>query len=525
MTKKVFYRCCIILVLAHLFILGIYGTRKQGFHEDEYYSYWSSTGKVALEPRSVFDVRTGYEIQRQFTVRSGERFRFSEVIQNQEEDVHPPLYYLVLNVVMSLLPEHFYKWFGLSLNMLCSCVILWSVLFMLYSLGGQKYHAWAALSAGLVYILAPSTISNVMLTRMYTMSAMWTVLYAFLMARVVRDEGCGRKRFAIYTALGTLLCFLAFMTHYFCLLVPFFLTLCYCVSSLVTRKGTGRMFLYGICMCCGVALAVCLYPASLEHIFHGYRGEGAISSLIGANFKELSAMFLNVLDESVFSGMMRPVLLLSAAAFLFCCLKRGRDKMVVYCMASMHISCIATVCFLIKTSLFLGDVSCRYFYPVLALFLPLQAYFLCRAAVELTLGKRGRRIICIAAVLLICTPFLAGHIQKKVLFLYPENAERKEDARCYAAKHYPLIVVYSRKTRYYSWFIADQVWPFEYVIYSDYDHIIEPPENPLLTESKGFLVYMDAPAETLDALTAANPHVSGYTLQNEGRFFDIYLLE
>lgn len=464
-------------------------------------------------------------MQRQFMVREGERFRFSEVIQNQEEDVHPPLYYLFLNIVMSLSPEHFYKWYGLILNMLFSCVTLVAILFMLYGLGNQKHNAWAALTAGIVYVLAPSVISNVMLARMYTLSGMWTVLYAFLIVRIVQKEECDRKQFAVYTAAGALLCFLAFLTHYFCLIVSFFLTLCYCIRSLLLRKRIGRMVLYGICMCGGIALAVCIYPASLEHIFHGYRGEDAISSLIGADFRELSRVFLNLLDGNVFSHMMWPVLLLSAAALLFLLSRKNRDKRAVYCMAAMYISSIASICFLMKTSVFSGDASCRYFYPVLALFLPLQAYLLYRAAAELAQGKRGQRIVCMTAVLVICIPFLAGHVQKKVLFLYTENEARKEDARYYAAKHYPLIVVYSKHTRYRSWYIADQVWPFEYVIYSDYDHMIELPENPLLTESEGFLVYMDAPEEALDALVAVNPHVSGYTLQSKDRFFNIYLLE
>ena len=59
MEKKHFYWCCIALVLAHLIILVGFGIQKQGFHEDEYYSFWSSTGRVSLNPRSAYDVRTG----------------------------------------------------------------------------------------------------------------------------------------------------------------------------------------------------------------------------------------------------------------------------------------------------------------------------------------------------------------------------------------------------------------------------------------------------------------------------------
>lgn len=325
MKRKNFYLCCLMLLLIHLVILTAYGINKQGYHEDEYYSFWSSTGEVALNPRSAYDVRTGYEMQRQFMVREGERFRFAEVIQNQTDDVHPPLYYLALNVIMSLLPEHFYKWFGLGLNMLCSCVTLGAVLALTCSLGRRGSWDWAALAAGLAYAIAPSTVSNVMFIRMYAMSAMWTALYACLIVSMIQRRECGRKRFVLYTAAGAAICGLAFLTHYFCLLVPFFLTFGYCVWTLLRRKGILRMLVYGLCVCAAIAAAVCWYPASLEHIFHGYRGEAAISVLINGSFKEMCGMFLPVLDRNVFAGAMWLVLLLSVAALVYLYCRKDRD--------------------------------------------------------------------------------------------------------------------------------------------------------------------------------------------------------
>lgn len=524
MKKKNFYLCCFALLLIHLVILTVYGINKQGYHEDEYYSFFSSTGKVALNPRSAYDVRTGYEMQRQFMVREGERFRFAEVIQNQAEDVHPPLYYLALNVIMSLLPEHFYKWFGLVLNMFCSCVTLCAILSLLHGLGERGAFDWAAVAAGLVYVIAPSTVSNVMFIRMYAMSAMWTALYACLIVRMIQHRECGRKRFAIYTAAGAALCGLAFLTHYFCLLVPFFLTLAYCIWTLLRRRGILRMLAYGLCMCASIAAAVCCYPVSLQHIFHGYRGEVAISVLINGSFREMCSLFLPVLNRNVFAGALWPVLLLSIAALVFLFCRRGRNLTALGCMAVLYVSCLAAIGFLMKTSLFLGDSSCRYFYPVLALLLPLQVYLWCRAAAELTEGKKRGGLLCAAAALLACVPFLAGHVQQRVLFLYPEEAEKKELANRYGAE-YPLIIVYSREAPYRSWYTADQVWPFQYVIYSDYAHMLELPEDPLLTQAGGFVVYMDAPAETLDALVERNPNVSGYTLVREDKFFHVYLVE
>lgn len=73
--------------------------------------------------------------------------------------------------------------------------------------------------------------------------------------------------------------------------------------------------------------------------------------------------------------------------------------------------------------------------------------------------------------------------------------------------------------------MADQIWPYQYVIYSDLEHMLELPEDPLLTQAEGFVVYMDAPAETLEPLVERNPHVEGYSLLREDRFFWVYLVE
>ncbi len=527
MNKKYFYLCGVVLLLIHLAVLTGYGMSKEGYHEDEYYSFFSSTGTAVVYPRSAYDVRTGHEMQRQFMVRQGERFQFAEVIQNQEEDVHPPLYYLALNVIMSLMPEHFYKWFGLALNMLCSCVTLGGIMYLLHSLGKGEACYPAVLLGGLVYAIAPSTVSNVMFIRMYAMSAMWTVLYTCVIVTVMRRGECGRRRFAVYTAAGAVLCWLAFMTHYFCLLVPFFLTFAYGVVTLWRRKGILRMLVYGLCMCGAIGLAVYCYPASIEHIFHGYRGEAALSVLLNGSFREMCAMFLPVLDKNVYAGMMWAVLAFSVAALVLLTVRRdmvGTDRAALGRGAVVYLACLASICFLVKTSLFLGDSSCRYFYPVLALLLPLQAYLWYRAVSELTAGRKRRGIIGVAAVLLACVPLLAGHMQNRVLFLYPEEAEKKELSYRYG-QEYPLIMVYSKEASQRSWYMADQIWPYQYVIYSDYEHMLELPKDPLLTQAKGFVVYMDAPAETLDPLVERNPNVEGYTLLRKDNFFMVYLVE
>lgn len=51
-------------------------------------------------------------------VNDDEVWDLTPVYENQKNDVHPPLYYLLLRLSSSLSINHFSKWTGLLLNMI-----------------------------------------------------------------------------------------------------------------------------------------------------------------------------------------------------------------------------------------------------------------------------------------------------------------------------------------------------------------------------------------------------------------------
>ena len=279
MTKKQFIIGALLIALLHIGLVICFGIQKQGFHEDEYYTYWSvSSNSESLVPSNM-SWHSGQELQSRFFVRAGERFSFDRVIQNQAEDVHPPLYYLALHVFMSLFANHFYKWFGILLNLLFSLITYVGILLVFLQIQGEnaRYRRELSLFAGFIYSILPSVISAVMLTRMYAMSTMWTAAYTLVFVLLFRYQDCGKKQFAGLVLSGAFICYCAFLTHYYALFVPFFLTVFYVLYTLIRRKGIVRMLVYGICMLVAISQAVLTYPACLSHIFGGYRGRDAIS--------------------------------------------------------------------------------------------------------------------------------------------------------------------------------------------------------------------------------------------------------
>lgn len=52
------------------------------------------------------------------TVNENEKFMFSQVYENQKNDNHPPLYYLILRIAMGFNINQYSKWIGIILNII-----------------------------------------------------------------------------------------------------------------------------------------------------------------------------------------------------------------------------------------------------------------------------------------------------------------------------------------------------------------------------------------------------------------------
>ena len=72
------------------------------------------------------------------SVQEDEMLEYGQVYENQKNDVHPPLYYLLLRVSMSFSPNHFSKWPGIILNIIIYAFITIFVYLILNKLLEEK---------------------------------------------------------------------------------------------------------------------------------------------------------------------------------------------------------------------------------------------------------------------------------------------------------------------------------------------------------------------------------------------------
>ena len=226
-------------------VLGLENTMKRSEREDyqSFYNHW--------HPGSYFGDYV--------TVQQDERFAYGNVCRNQALDTSPPMYYMLIHTVCSFFPDSFSKWYGLIPNIIFYALSLWLVWLIAQHIFGRDIRA---LSSLLLWGISRAAISDAVFIRMYMMQTFLALLLLWLFIRIV--SGSGKLCIPAAAAVSVI----AFLTQYYSYIIAFILTLCTCIILLV-RKKVMRALVTGLCELAAVGIAVALFPAVIDHVFHG----------------------------------------------------------------------------------------------------------------------------------------------------------------------------------------------------------------------------------------------------------------
>jgi len=530
-----------LLLLLQILVIVYYGNRKTGFHEDEFYSYYTTNKTAGL----FVEDRTWQErddFRNDFVVLENERFRYNIVKQMQSWDVHPPFYYYLLHTVCSFFPGVFSKWLGISVNIAAfiPCFfLLFSIAKNIVEDEGDKEKA-----EGLAFLLclfwgfSAAVVSGAMFIRMYQWLTLFLLFLTWLHVRAWKQDKYG-VRFYL-PLLATV--FLGFMTQYYYIIFHVFLGAGFCLLLLKSKK-IKELFLYGFSCGLGLFSAILYYPACLSHIFRGYRGTEAVSEFADAgNTLGRLRFFVGLFDDYVLNGCLAIVLLL----ILMGCLtvvylkKRGsiantgkeKNGKRIQIINLLLFTCAGYFFTISKTALLLGETSNRYQLPIYGLLLFLLLYFMFRP-VELLMEKveEKRRTFCVPGVAMligilgILGILIASHVGGKVFFLYEEEAEMME----YVEQNtdVPVVVYYRDDSELNVWQLSDKLMMYPRIYLANQNNK-EPITDGTITGSERLLVYVadkEDKEACLENLLQSNDRLSSYREIAKKSLWTLYELE
>ena len=284
---------------------------------DEFFSYGLSNG---TEDYIFWDMNQieahsneggwieGQAIQSYLQVDEGEQFSYDRVWWNQEHDVHPPLYYTILNTVSSMFQGQYSKWFGIGISifflMMTEIVIYRISVFYL----GKKI---LACLPGLLWGFAAGTFFLGSLVRMYAMLGFFCMLLVWQHTKLIYYGF--RKR--DYILLGLTITAGGLTHYYFYLFLALFGGL-YFILLLLRKESVKRVICYCATVAAGGILAILIFPGMLNHIFGGYRGDDVKSMLLSLQFNLTG--FLGLMNEDLFNGHGMLIMFIIGAGSLVC---------------------------------------------------------------------------------------------------------------------------------------------------------------------------------------------------------------
>ncbi|MDD7548435.1 MAG: hypothetical protein PUJ81_05610 [Lachnospiraceae bacterium] len=520
----------IITIVLQLAVALCFCMQKQGFHYDENYSYYSSNVTYGLNPPDG-DWLSGSTIAEEFCITPGMGFNFPLVAQMQSFDVHPPVYYFLLNIICSLSSGIFSKWQGLILNLIFFVISELLIIAIANKVGNKnKAITWFSLA---LFGFSPAIISGITFIRMYmllTSECMALILLHMNMLTDIKNNS-SLSRFVKYLIQIAVTVYIGFLTHYYFAVFAFFVaafTTLYLFFSKNTRKTS---YIYAITVIAGLLSAVLSYPASLRHIFRGYRGTEAMGAFFDMNnLSDRMGLFVGLIDDYVLNRTFYILLLIILLAYVQA---RFMNKRVSpnLCFGLSFITAVGYFAIVMKTALMNYEEAVRYEMPIYGLLIILivvSLYSLITNTSPVTEGdSRGGQVqrLLVGVILAITLVMqVKGLYDGKVLFLYPEEKSEKE----FATEHKDdvIIYVYDNDNKWKMWDNAHELEQYNriYCIEMNHEGGID---NRELLEAKHAYAYVmryDAGKQLIHRFITDNPNLHTAVLIEERGFADIYEL-
>lgn len=488
MKKSIVYIILIVSVLLSIF----YGFQKSGFHEDEYYTYFSSNRSQGLyQPdREWQDKQTVFD---EFSVKPGEGFNYGLVKLVQSWDVHPPIYYFIFHTLCSMVPSTFTKWTGLITNLI-AFVISFLVLFALMKRLRLPYYVMLFVLG--FWGLNPQTVSCNMLIRMYAWLTAAVFICAYLHVRFVQEYDSYKddlKNFCVKLLLPiAVVSYIGVLIQYFYIFFFGCIGFALAVWMFFRKKDFRNTVVY--VMGCGLSmvLAVLTYPAMLHHLFGGYRGTGATGSMFDVKntFMRLS-FFTGLLNDFVFGGGLTVLAIMLAVGVVYLVVTRKEcfDRTRFNISAEVAILTAGTVGYFFlttKAALLVGSASNRYEMPIYGLIILLVMWALYYVA-----EKIGKDRVCVPIVTIVMLAFLIkGHVTgNNVLFLYKEDVDKINYARANSGE--VAVVMFNPATPHNVWRLTDELLQYDRVFYMNEENLDPLTEQGVVNSDKIVLYVAD----------------------------------
>ena len=405
--KEILALATIIIIQTIIFVVT--GIFKTYIHMDEAYSLGlASYDRVEIQANDDFydELHNGKYYEDYLAVDDDEVGEYKQVYENQKNDVHPPLYYLLLRFAMGFSVNHYSKWPGIILNM-----IIWTFVTIFTYLILEKMLKDKRKSAILTFIsgITMASLTNVIYIRMYAFSTLNILITTYLHMRLQDTEKVNTK-LLIFIGISALI---GSLTHYYYL---FYLAMLYIIFAIkyIKQKEYKNLICYTTTMAVAGILSLIIFPYSIQHMFFGYRGQGVISNLLNVpQFLSSLGQYVFKLNYFAFNNIMFLILAVIIAIIIYKLCKKQKIKNEKN--GYTKIILLPTLFYFILVSIASPWIELRYIMPICNLAFILVLYYFYQVIKNICNEKKADMVIFVTLVAMLVSP-LIFRIEPEVMF-------------------------------------------------------------------------------------------------------------
>lgn len=517
LKKNKFSIILLLIILLGTILATSVGYSKQRFHIDEISTFLLSNGYYNPNPYAVDTwIDKNYYLDFLAT-HDNTRFSLGSVLYNQTQDVHPPLYYVFIHILSSLLPDVFSKWLGLSLNLF---FYIGTILLVVYLTKRITNSSTTGLFSGIFWAFSIAAMSTYNFIRMYMLLALIQLILVGFIDKYLKAE---TKYSRLYLIGVFVTIILGGLTQYFFYIFAGLLIF-YTILLILSQKKFFKGLILGLVALLSVYIDFKIFPATYDHIFNSYRGDQVMeNSNAGISFSSMSS-YLVVIKNQLFGGQSIILVTFIVTAILGISIIIFRhfyhhDKInIKFLWPSWAVIFAATISYIFIVSQITPILNERYIYSVYPLLSILVISLLYRVLLAFNLKNKGQSIILFTFIL---ASVSLGLLTQPISYIYPE-AEKSYDIIKDYDDHKVLLLskdYFKLKEPILELMAYDEVYPHRYKPNEGL------PEDEVLKKENELIVYIDSKLVTdqLLQLIKDKYDFSDFQLVYELGYYNIYI--
>lgn len=396
-------------------------------------------------------------------INSDEIWNLKPVYENQKNDVHPPLYYLLLRIISTFSINNFSKWPGIILNILIfivSSIFVYLISNKLFK--NRIYSLMVCIINGFTLISLESSLY----IRMYELSNLNILIITYLHIKIYNEKQLRfKKLLPIIVAL-----ILGGLTHYYYFIYVLAIYILFNIKYIKT-KDYKNLSKYNIAVIISAIIYLIIFPYAINHILFGYRGVNSSGGII--QFIKNIGIYIAILSKGITNNL---ILIIIGIVFLIC---RKKEKNNIKIDKKILLLIVPIILYFIVVCKNSPYTEIRYIIPIYSVLTITLIYVLKIYIRKFWDNKSTLFIIGMIFIVILYSPKITGQNLEFTYTKYNNIALKIEE------KNLPIVYVFNKEKNRF----LDDIYLFTLVdksIILDYNKLDE--YKDYLNENEDFIL-------------------------------------